>query len=68
MAEQAMVEGVVIVCPLCGSWVMRASYEGVAEVNCRGSRRDSGKCGATLRVQFRAGAPTVAVIGSTKKA
>ncbi|MGI0149758.1 MAG: hypothetical protein ACREDF_09550 [Thermoplasmata archaeon] len=67
MAEET-VEGVVILCPMCGSWVMRGAYEGTAQVNCRGNRRDSGKCGAILEVQFKSGTPTVSVIGNTRKA
>ena len=68
MAGETIVAGVVILCPMCGSWVIRGAYEGVAQVNCKGSRRDDGKkCGAILDIQIRSGIPTVSVSGSTLK-
>jgi phage FluMu protein Com len=51
----------VVRCPSCGNWVMRAKFEGAAELNCKNSR-----CEASLEVTMRGGLVTVAVL-STKK-
>ena len=42
---------------MCGTWLIRANYEGDAEVNCKNSR-----CGATLVVKVESGNTTVTVI------
>lgn len=54
-------EGKSIRCPLCGTWLIRANYEGESEINCT-----SGRCKATLIVAMRDGQPMVAVVQPEK--
>jgi|KBSSwiStaDraftv2_1062776.scaffolds.fasta_scaffold01786_12 phage FluMu protein Com len=48
-------------CPACGNWMMRQSIEGSLETKCRNKR-----CDAQLRVEVRAGKPTVTVLATKK--
>ncbi len=48
-------------CPKCGNFVMKASYEGSVELNCRNQR-----CNAVLEIKVSAGRETVTVLATKK--
>lgn len=52
-----------VFCPSCRNFVVKASFEGTAEVNC-GNKR----CGAVLEITMKSGNPTVTVIAASNKA